>query len=438
MNKKQIFLRGTLILTATSICSRFMGFFYRIFLANTIGAEGMGIYQLIFPIYAICHSLSSSGIETAISKFTAAKLAQGKDGEAKELFRTGLLISVFLSLTCSVFVFTQAEILAIRFLKEPRCIPLLKALSLTIPFGSLQCCICGYYYGQKQTGIPSAALLAEQIVRIGSVFLLYQIFLQNQLTIGPILAVFGLILGEFASVMFIITRLTFHHTLHFSGFFSLKFSAVREISKIALPLTCNRLIINLLSSMEAALIPLSLKAFGMEHSAALSLYGILNGMALPFILFPNTLSGSISVMLLPTVSESQASGNLPRMKKAMLSAFAFCLALGIFSGIFFLLFGKSLGILVFSNELAGNLITTLAWICPFLYLNTTISSVLNGLGLTGSTFFNSCAGLLLRILFVALAIPRVGILGYLWGLLASQLLVTLFGVRALRKHGGVS
>ena len=75
MNFKNALLRGTLLLTAAGIISRIMGFFYRIFLANTIGAEGMGIYQLIFPIYSVCFSLCASGIETAVSKLTAAKYA---------------------------------------------------------------------------------------------------------------------------------------------------------------------------------------------------------------------------------------------------------------------------------------------------------------------------------------------------------------------------
>ena len=82
MNLKNAFLRGTLLLTLAGLISRFMGFFYRIFLANTIGAEGMGIYQLIFPIYSLCFSLCASGIETSVSKLTAAKCAVGKQEEA--------------------------------------------------------------------------------------------------------------------------------------------------------------------------------------------------------------------------------------------------------------------------------------------------------------------------------------------------------------------
>lgn len=83
--------------------------------------------------------------------------------------------------------------------------------------------------------------------------------------------------------------------------------------------------------------------------------------------------------------------------------------------------------------------TILAWICPFLYLNTTLNSVLNGLGLTHITFFNGIASLFLRIGFIYFFVPKAGIYGYLLGLLASQLFMTCSGIlflyRSFQKAG---
>ena len=100
MNFKNAFLRGTLLLTIAGLISRIMGFFYRIFLANTIGAEGMGIYQLIFPVYSVCFSLCASGIETAISKLTAEKFAVGKPSNALGVLKSGFFLTLSLSFIC--------------------------------------------------------------------------------------------------------------------------------------------------------------------------------------------------------------------------------------------------------------------------------------------------------------------------------------------------
>lgn len=429
---KNAFLRGTLLLTMAGLISRIMGFFYRIFLANTIGAEGMGIYQLIFPIYSVCFSLCASGIETSISKLTAAKYAVGKPEEANHILRTGLLITLTLSVSCALIIYRYADILAEVFLKEPRCTSLLKILAITIPFGTTQSCICGYYFGVHKAGVPSVSQLIEQSFRIGCVFLLYHICQTNQMEITPAIAVIGLVFGEFCSLLFTVTCFSFQPKKKLSLHISKAISYMKEILSLATPLTVSRICINLLASLEATLIPNALKAYGMDSTTALSVYGILNGMALPFILFPNALTGSISLMLLPAVSESQAGGHLDTLKSTVKKTFGFCILLGCGCLLFFLLFGKFLGEFIFSSSLAGSFITILAWICPFLYLNTTLNSVLNGLGKTNITFFNGIAGLFIRIGFIFFAVPGIGIHGYLFGLLASQLFVTFSGCFCLR------
>ena len=94
MSRKRAIIKGTFILTLTGFATRFMGFFYRIFLSHTFGEEGVGIYQLVFPIYALCFSLTCAGIETALSRCVAARAARGKDKEAKDLLYTSLAFTV--------------------------------------------------------------------------------------------------------------------------------------------------------------------------------------------------------------------------------------------------------------------------------------------------------------------------------------------------------
>ena len=427
MNLKNMFLRGTLLLTAAGIISRIMGFFYRIFLANTIGAEGMGIYQLIFPIYSVCFSLCASGIETAISKLTAAKYALGKEKEASDTLKIWLFLTLTLSICCSLIIYHYAPQIAEIFLKESRCTGLLKILAFTIPFGTTQSCICGYYFGVHKAAVPSIAQLIEQLFRMGCVFLLHKIYLTNQMEISPALAVMGLVFGEFCSLLFTVTCFSFHPQKRLPLSSKNACIGLREILSLSTPLTISRICINLLASLEAALIPNALKAYGMNPSAALSIYGILNGMALPFILFPNALTGSIALMLLPAVSESQAAGELNKLKTAIRKTFTFCILLGCLCLIFFLLFGNFLGKFIFSSSIAGRFLTVLAWICPFLYLNTTLNSVLNGLGKTNITFLLGIIGLFIRISFIFFIVPKIGIHGYLFGLLASQLFITFAG-----------
>ncbi|HCL01554.1 MAG TPA: polysaccharide biosynthesis protein, partial [Lachnoclostridium phytofermentans] len=106
----------------------------------------------------------------------------------------------------------------------------------------------------------------------------------------------------------------------------------------------------------------------------------------------------------------------------------------IFSTGFFLFFGSPLGMSVFHIEEAGTYLVVMAWLCPFLYTATTLSSIINGLGKAHLTFLNSVAGLSLRIILLALIIPKFGIYGYLISVLISQLLTTALDVIIVVKN----
>ena len=139
-------------------------------------------------------------------------------------------------------------------------------------------------------------------------------------------------------------------------------------------------------------------------------------------------------MLMPTVAEIQATDNRKEMLDIVKKVAGACFILGLFCCLTFLLFGSWIGITLFGSPTAGKFILTLAWICPFLYTNSALSSVINGLGKTSSTLFINTFSLLIRIAGVFYAIPLFGIQGYLWGLLISQLAATLLSVIIIYKN----
>ena len=203
-------------------------------------------------------------------------------------------------------------------------------------------------------------------------------------------------------------------------------SLCRQIPRLllpSLPLTGNRVLLNLLQSAEAVSIPLQLKAAGMTQKEALSVYGVLTGMALPCILFPSAVSGSISTMLLPEVARIQTLRDKKAFRTLVIKVTSSCIAMGCFCCAFLLIAGPWIGSHIFHSNLAGNLIQILAWMCPFLYTNNTLISTINGIGKTTLTFLINAASLGLRIASIFLLIPSFGIQGYLWGMLASQLCV---------------
>lgn len=156
-------------------------------------------------------------------------------------------------------------------------------------------------------------------------------------------------------------------------------------------------------------------------------------MALPLILFPSAITNSASVLLMPSVAEFQALGHSSRIREVVKKAFLYCLILGSFFSLLFLIFGKHAGILLFKNSSAGLYIQSMSFMCPFLYLNTALSSILNGIGKSGLCLFYSITGILIRLLFVIFFIPVLGMRGYIYGILISELTRTFLYFFTFRK-----
>ena len=425
-HKAHPLITGTLLLTTAGLLARILGFFYRIFLSRTIGAEGLGIYQMIFPVYGIFFSLCAGSIQTAISRFIAAD-----PDHAKRTLLSGFSISFTLSLAAALMIRHFSEPLAEHILLEPRCAPLLSVMAFAIPCTSIHACICGYYYGKEKVSVPAASQLLEQMIRIFTVFLLVSVCIEKQIPVTVSLAVFGLVAGEAGSALFVLIFFLLFHEFHENT--GRSYSVGPALLALAAPLMANRLVLNLLQSTETIMIPERLTVYGLTRSQAVRTYGTLTGMAMPFVLSPSALVNSLAVVLLPVTARHQSAGNDSGIADGISMSFRYSLYLGIFCIGVFTVFGDALGLQIFKSQDAGSFIQILAWLCPFLYLATSSGSILNGLGKTKLTFFHHLISLLVRIAFVWFGIPEFGIRACLWGMLASEILLALLHVLALRR-----
>lgn len=435
---KHPLLTGTVFLTGAGVLSRILGFFYRIYLSRTIGAEGLGIYQMVMPVYGICFSLCAGSIQTAISRFTAAEHSR-----SASILKAGILISSGISLCLALILRVHAGFIAGSILSEPRCAALLPILAPAIPCTALHACICGYFYGRQQVRIPALSQLIEQCIRILTAALIAQICIKRRIPVTMTTAAAALTAGEagsalFAVISYRILRRRQHHAAECSQpqTDASVSSSARTLMALALPLMANRLVMNILQSLEAILIPGRLEHFGLSAVQSVSLYGVLTGMAMPVILFPSAIINSLAVILLPNVARCQSNADVSGIRNTISLSFQCSLYMGILFLGLFLAFGDSIGTLLYRNMDAGSFITILAWLCPFFYLSTGMGSILNGLGKTTVTFVHNIAALLIRLAFTAFGIPVFGIHACLWGILLSEIVRVLLHYYSLYRLTG--
>ena len=431
---KKVFLKGTLILACTGLVSRIAGFFYRIFLSHAIGAEGLGLYQLILPLQGLMAALSYTGIQSALSRLIASRLALQEKKEAYFSLVTGIFAAVFFSAVTGFLLFRHADFFASTILKAPGTSDLLRLTAASIPLCAIHSCIDSYYYARKKASVPAAVQLSEQAVRIGATYILYLIFLSEGRPVTAMIAAGGPLAGEAAASLISLLMVSFHFGNHpVKEKTSVKiFPLIKDLFTLSFPISLNRILLTLLGSIEAVLIPQMLIRCGMTSSEALKIYGIFTGMALPLLLFPSTLTTSAAVMLMPSVARMDALGDQKQIRHVTDQTFFLCMFLGFLCGSGFFLFGPFLGTLLFHSQTAGTYIRYLSFSCPFLYTNTMLASILQGLGRPGRCLIHSAAGILIRIFSVVFMIPAIGIRGYFYGIFLGELLLSLLHVKALK------
>lgn len=431
---KKVFLKGTMILACTGLVSRIAGFFYRIFLSHAIGAEGLGLYQLVLPLQGLMAALSYAGIQSALSRLIAARLALQEKKEARFSLVTGILAAVFFSAVIGFLLFQYADFFASIILKAPGTSGLLRLSAVSIPLCAVHSCIDSYYYARKKASVPAVVQLTEQAVRIGATYILYLIFLSENRPVTALIAAGGSLAGEGAASLVSLLVVSFHfgnHPVKAKNPVKI-FPLIKDLFALSFPISLNRILLTLLGSIEAVLIPQMLLRFGMDSSEALKIYGIFTGMALPLLLFPSTLTASASVMLMPSIARMDALGDQKQIRRVTDQTFFLCMFLGFFCGSGFFLFGPFLGTLLFHSKTTGTYIRYLSFICPFLYTNTILTSILQGLGKPGRCLIHSVAGILVRIFFVVFMIPVTGIRGYFYGIFLGELILSLLHVKALK------
>ena len=149
MDKKNIFIKSTIILILGGIITKILGFVIRIIYTRIVGAEIIGLYSLVMPTYSLLITIATLALPTTISKL----IAEGKGNNLKILSTSTILIMV-INLVVIVVMLLFAKFIANNLLQEPRCYLLIIAMTLTFPIISISAIIKGYFYG-KQNMVPN-------------------------------------------------------------------------------------------------------------------------------------------------------------------------------------------------------------------------------------------------------------------------------------------
>lgn len=432
--KKTVFIKNAAVLTATTLALRLCGILFKIWLADRLGAEGMGLYTLIFSVFLFASAFASTGICTAVTRLVSEELCMGCRKGITCVFARGVGLSLAVGFAVGGILFAGAAPIARFALGDLRAGPALRMMALSLPPMALCSCFRGYFLARRRATPSSVSLLLEQGARIA-----LSVGMLMRFRSAPLSVQCGAILGADAvaqgiSALFLglcygrdSARL---HTL--CGRAMPPYRVLRRIFTIAGPLTAGRYAATALRTLESLLVPRCLQQSSAGESA-LAQFGQVKGMALPILLFPATLLSGLSLLLLPEISAAAAQKHRGVVRETVRRALRLTTVLGVLCGSIFFYLGPSVGRLLYHSDAVGHLLFLLSPLVPLMYLDSICDGILKGLDQQRFSFFVGVADGGLRLILVLLLVPKYGLAGFVGVMYFSNLFTPALCLSRLLK-----
>ena len=434
------FLKGTMILTISSIIVKVIGSLNWIILSRVLGGEGIGLYQMGFPIYLMAITVSSAGVPVAISIITSEKLANKDYRGAKRVFNVSLRL-----LLVSGLIFSSALLFGADFLinqhiiRDARAYYSIIALAPAVFFVTFLASFRGYLQGWQIMTPTATSEVVEQLVRVITMLVFADLFMPYGLAYAAGGASMGAGAGAFCALLVLMwfyrrLKRRLHAEIEAQDDSIPQESAshiIKRLLKLALPVSLTSLMLPIGANLDLLIVPQRLEVAGFDVRHATELFGYLTGMAVPLVNLATIFTAAMTISLVPSISESKALEHFDAIRDKIRLAFrvAMIITFPCFMGLFFL--AEKVAALIYNAPGAAGAIQTMSVGILFLGMHQISTGILQGLGKTAIPVINMILACVVKVVMSwwLTAIPLLGIKG------ASMATVADFAVAAIINMG---
>ena len=430
MKKTQKLLVNTIVLTAATFLMRTIEVSFNVYLTNKIGSAGIGLFQLVMTVYALSVTFASSGVRLASTRLTVDAVDVGKF-RLKDIMNNCFGFALFMGITISFLLFAFADIISTKWLGDIMTARPLKILAIALPFIAVSSALNGYYTASRKASVFAVIQMAEQGVKIAIIVVLLKILLPKGVEYACISIVIGITVSEVIAALF---SYTLYRMMRPSEKEKGKSEGIfRKMLRIAIPDSVGSSVRSILLTIEHILIPIGFKKSGASQTEALSIYGKVHGMVFPLLLYPSSVLGSLSGLLVPEIAELDAKG----LKRQINSVIEICIKMTmIFSictaGILYI-FASDFSQIIYKTKDCTMYIQILAPLIPVMYLDMMVDGMLKGLDQQLHSMRYNIFDSGICVVLVYFLIPRYSIKGYIAILFISEIINFILSIRRLSK-----
>lgn len=398
--------KNAAVLAFSGICAKTFDFAFRTYYSVKLGAEGVGLLALGFGLHGVMLTVATAGLGVATSKIVSEYLEQREYGAVRQSMKIAVYGVACLSLIIILLTFIGADAIAEYVLGDARISTGLCCLAPSILFMGISYCLKGYFYAARKAWIPAGSEFLEQGVKFAAISTLLAIFLPRGISYGCAAVFAGISIGEFSSCMYL-TLFFLRETVSMK-----KGERCRGIPlaiiKISFPSMLSSFAGSALRMQEEVWIVSAFKGYGMSHSGAVSSLGIIYGMVMPMLVFPLTLAGSVTTLLVPEIARRNTLTDKSRLIGLVKRVYRAGAMAGIAVLVVFEIFAKPLTGFLYHDVSIAEWVRVLAWLCPVMFADSLSCAMLNGLGKQFSLLFYSISDSLIRLVLIFAFIPKIG------------------------------
>lgn len=427
--KKNSFIYGSIILATVNFIVRFIGFCYKIILSKLIGPEGIGLFQMVFPVLMFFVTITTAGIPIAVSKLVAKQNSVHNLKGAKKVFKIALYITFLIAFVLSLIILIGSNYISLKILKNKEINESIIMLAPAVLIISISSVFRGYFYGMKKISPAGMAQIIEQIIRIAFVLGIIYYMYPVSSKLGAFIAVCGISIGEIAGLIWMILnyKLFGKNKTISSSKPVYTIQILSQIFYISIPITISRLINVSMQLINAVLIPQRLIVAGYSQTEAVSIFGRVIGMSMPIIFLPYIVTSALVVNIIPNLSEELALKRYKMIKNDILLSLRITLLISIPLTFVYIFFSKPIAMFFYEDKIVGIYLGILGYSTIFLSLQHVLSGILHGLGKQVIATVNYLIGMLIQILctYFLVGNPIFGIKGFFLGFISATIIISL-------------
>lgn len=441
------FLKGTLILTASSIVVKIIGSLNWIILSRVLGGEGIGLYQMGFPIYLMAITVSSAGVPVAISIITSEKLAKKDYRGAKRVFTVSLRLLLLTGLVFSSALFFGADFLINQhIIRDARAYYSIIALAPAVFFVTFLASFRGYLQGWQIMTPTATSEVVEQLTRVITMLVFADLFMPYGLAYAAGGASMGAGVGAICALLVLMwfyrrLKKRLQKEMEEQDTNVPQESAghiIKRLLRLALPVSLTSLMLPIGANLDLLIVPQRLEVAGFNVRHATELFGYLTGMAVPLVNLATIFTAAMTISLVPSISESKALHNLIAIREKIRIAFrvAMIITFPCFMGLYFL--GEKVASLIYNAPKAAGAIETMSIGILFLGMHQISTGILQGLGKTAIPVINMILACIIKVLLSwhFTAIPELGIKGASLATVADFAVAAIINMAFIYKYTG--